>query len=126
MAKRMVLVEERTYDKLWKRTPTDISKSHLYGNLQSQLDTDEVPDDVKAKQYHQTLNRFLNLKQQVPESQYIPLNGAVQETPLIAASSSPPPAQKPKKPNRKKTVKRLLGPLKATKRKHIPWSRYDE
>jgi hypothetical protein len=50
MAKKIVLVEERLYDKLWKRTPRDCSKSLLYDKLHSQLDSDSVADDyLKAK-----------------------------------------------------------------------------
>ena len=67
MAKRVVLADERVYDEMWKRTPTDVSKSQLNNKLQSQLASNDVPDDVKAKLYQQTLKRFLNLKEKVPE-----------------------------------------------------------
>ena len=121
----MVLIDEAVYDKkpndkIWKRSGTDVTKTNLYDSMHSQLDSIAEPDDVKAKHYQQTLKRFLNLKQQVPELQSVPLNGSL----LLNSVETPP--QKIKKPNRKKQVKRLLGPLKATKRKHIPWSRYDE
>jgi FKBP-type peptidyl-prolyl cis-trans isomerase (trigger factor) len=62
--KRMVLVDERLYDQLWKRTPLEASKSDLSNKLESQLNSIDVPDDIKVKQYQQTLNRFLNQKQQ--------------------------------------------------------------
>ena len=118
----MVLVDEVVYDKkpndkIWKRSGTDVTKTNLYDSMHSQLDSIAEPDDVKAKHYQQTLKRFLNLKQQVPELQSVPLNGSL----LLNSVETPPPKTK-----KKKAVKRLLGPLKATKRKHIPWSRYNE
>jgi hypothetical protein len=123
MAKRMVLVDERLYDELWKRTPHDTSKSHLNNKLQSQLDSHVVPDDVKAKQYQKTLNRFLNLKQQVPDLKPTALNGLIEE---------------PSKKKKKKKIKNwdygqegirwdvLEGPVRRSNRERKKWSRYDE
>ena len=123
MAKRMVLVDERLHDELWKRTPHDTSKSHLNNNLQSQLDSHVVPDDVKAKQYQKTLNRFLNLKQQVPDLKPTALNGLIEE---------------PSKKKKKKKIKNwdygqegirwdvLEGPVRRSNRERKKWSRYDE
>jgi hypothetical protein len=65
-AKKMVLVEERLYDELWKRPIVDASKSYLSNKLQTDLTSNDTSDDLKAKQYQQTLNRFLNQKQHIP------------------------------------------------------------
>ena len=62
-AKKMMLVEERQYDELWKRPTIDASKSYLSNKLQAGLTSNEEPDDVKAKNYQQNLNRYLNQKQ---------------------------------------------------------------
>jgi tRNA C32,U32 (ribose-2'-O)-methylase TrmJ len=129
MTKRMVLVDERVYnemhpnkasesklelfqkilnDDLWKRTPTETSKSHLSNNLESQLDSTDVPDDVKAKLYQKTLKRFLNLKQQVPELESGALNAVFEKT---------------KKRRKPKNIQ--WEPLRQSKRPHKKWSRYD-
>jgi hypothetical protein len=88
-AKRMILVDEREYDemkkhapvntqddqfkqlfdryvyeKLWKDSPNDASRSYLSSKLHSDLGSSELSDDVKAKQHNQTLTRFLNQQQQ--------------------------------------------------------------
>ena len=117
----MVLVEKRLYDELRKRTPHDTSKSHSNNKLQSQLDSHVVPDDVKAKQYQNTLNRFLNLKQQFPELQPIALDGLIEET-----------SKKKKKWKKwdygQEGIRRdvLEGPVRRSNRKRKPRSIFDE
>jgi hypothetical protein len=115
MAKRMILVDERMFKELWERSPTHTSKSDLNNQLQSELDNSQIPDDVKAKHYQNALSRFLNLRQQVPSTQPTALNGQtvtrkVQKVPKKAASISNPWA-------------RIA--TRSTKRKHIPWTRYE-
>ena len=123
MAKRMVLVDEREYElfKAWKpqqdtttdllkkildgqQTSTTISKSYLSGKLHSQLDSNEKPDDVAAKDYQRLLHRYLNLKQQVPDLQPTALNGLIVEP------------------------KRKLKPVASrhSQRKHVRWNRFDD
>jgi hypothetical protein len=75
-AKRYILVDERSYDDLWKRSITDTSKEKLNQKLHFDLDCDTLPDDLKAKRYQETLNRFLNLKQEVPVVESTLLNGS--------------------------------------------------
>ena len=53
MSKKIILEEERVYDELWKRTPKETSKSLLYDNLNSKLDSSD--DYLKAKEYNQNL-----------------------------------------------------------------------
>ena len=80
MAKRMVLIDERVYNDViqpWKRPPIDTLKSHLHNKLQTQLD-ENVPDDVKAKQYQASLTRFLNIKQKIPDIQPVALNSLIE------------------------------------------------
>ena len=113
MAKRMILVEERLYDDMWKRTPIENSKSHLSNKLQAQLNSSNVGDDEKAKQYQITLRHFLNLKQRIPEQELAILNG-VKEEKVVRASKKRMPSWIP------------LAPARTSKRRHIKWSRYDE
>jgi len=72
-AKKMVIVDERLHDELWKRPIIDASKSYLSNKLQADLTSNDISDDLKAKQYQQTLNRFLNQKQQLPTPPEKPL-----------------------------------------------------
>ncbi len=113
MAKRMVLVDERMFNQLWKRTPTDVSKSDLNSQMQVELDTIDLPDDVKAKQYQKTLSRFLSLKQQVPNLPPAALNGLKIERAV----------HKIRKKTKSSPWVRI--PTRASKRKHIPWTRYE-
>ena len=117
MTKRMVLVEEQAYNDMWrkpawKRPAVDNSKTHLNTSLESQLDSTDLPDDVKAKLYQKTLKRFLNIKQQVPDLQPIALNGLIDVQNTV------------RKPVRKrKPVRWPPVPTRFSHRKHIPWSR---
>jgi hypothetical protein len=72
-AKRMVLVDEkflehfwRKEDSSWKRPTEQKAKSHLNRELKSDLDDPNIPDDIKAKQHQQHLNRFLHTTRQLP------------------------------------------------------------
>jgi len=74
-AKRMVLVDEkflehmwRKEDSSWKRPTEQKVKSLLNRELKSDLDDTNIPDDLKVKQHQQHLNRFLQTKRQLPES----------------------------------------------------------
>ena len=69
MAKKMILVEEHVYNDLLKRPTIDTSKSYINSELQSQLASTNLSDDVKAKLHQKTLRQFLTLKQQVPDLQ---------------------------------------------------------
>ena len=72
-AKRMVLVDEkflehfwRKEDSSWKRPTEQKAKSQLNRELKSDLDDPTIPNDVKAKQHQQHLNRFLHTTRQLP------------------------------------------------------------
>jgi DNA helicase IV len=115
MAKRMILVDERVYDEMWKRTPTETSKSHLINKLQYQLVSTDIPDDVKAKLYQRTLKRFLNLKEKVPDLQPTSLNGLMRET-------------RPRKQviERRPKVVHWEPSTRQSRRKHTSWSKYND
>lgn len=104
----MILVEERLYDELWKRSAMDTSKSHLNDKLHSQLTSSDVPDDVRVKQYQNNLSRFLNIKQKIPNLEPSALNGLIAEPPR-------------KKHKRRKTRE---GPVRTSEREHVSWSRF--
>jgi glutaredoxin-related protein len=132
MAKKMVLVEERLYDELWKRTPKDTSKTLLYDKLHSQLDSNEVTDDyLKAKEYQQNLQRFLNLKDKVPEVKPLALNGSAEEPKRKLIGSDEKAVGKKKRQSTFNVSKKTLnwdvleGAVRRSKRKHIPWIRHD-
>ena len=132
MAKKMVLVEERLYDELWKRTPRDSSKSLLYDKLHSQLDSSEVADDyLKAKEYQQNLQRFLNLKDKVPEVKLVALNGSAEEPKRKLIGSVEKAVKKRKRNSTFDESKEAInwdvleGTVRRSKRKHIPWIRHD-
>jgi tRNA C32,U32 (ribose-2'-O)-methylase TrmJ len=113
----MVLVEEQAYNDMWRKPPwkrpaVDNSKTHLSTSLESQLDSTDLPDDVKAKLYQKTLKRFLNIKQQVPDLQTTALNGLIDET---------KPAHK--QVRKRKPARWPAVPTRYSHRKHIPWSR---
>jgi hypothetical protein len=72
-AKRMVLVDEkflehfyRKEDSSWKRPTEQKAKSLLNRELKADLDDPSIPDDIKAKQHQQHLNRFLHTTRQLP------------------------------------------------------------
>ena len=125
----MVLVEERLYDELWKRTPKDTSKSLLYDKLNSQLDSSD--DYLKAKEYNQNLQRFLNLKEKVPEVRPIALNGTSEEPKRKLIGSVEKAAKKRKRQATFDESKEAInwdvleGTVRRSKRKHIPWIRHD-
>ena len=79
-AKRMVLVDEKLlqYEPILQhfRTKQDLSwinpveqsvKTSISKQMKSTLDDPEIPDDIKAKTYRQSLNRFLQSKRKVTE-----------------------------------------------------------
>jgi hypothetical protein len=75
-AKRMVLVDERFLENIWRkensswRRPTDYkAKASLHHELRSDLDDTTLPDDIKAKAHQQHLNRFLHTSRQLPVPQ---------------------------------------------------------
>ena len=72
-AKRMVLVDERFLENIWrkenlswKRSSDQKAKTSLHRSLQSDLDNTSMPDDIKAKSHQQHLNRFLHTTRQLP------------------------------------------------------------
>jgi hypothetical protein len=101
----MILVDEREYDERWNRAPVVVTKSHLSNKLDSQLNSTDMSDDEKVKQYQNTLTRFLNLKQRMPDLQPTALNS------LFAVRT---------------TAKPKRGPIRTSLRKHVKWSKYNE
>jgi protein required for attachment to host cells len=74
--KRMVLVDEKMLDVTsalqakqdmsWNRPSDQTVKSNINKQMKSTLDDQSIPEDVKAKQYRQQLNRFLQTKRKLP------------------------------------------------------------
>ena len=116
MAERMVLIDERVYNDViqpWKRPPIDTLKSHFYDNLHTQLD-DNVPDDVKAKQYQASLTRFLNIKQKIPDIQPVALNSLIE------------PQRKVVKKRKKAAPRYPAVATRYSKRKRLTWTNFND
>lgn len=72
----MVLVDEKMLDykpmlqhfedKQLTRPTEQTVKSSINKQMESTLDDTSIPEDVKAKQYRQNLNRFLQTKRKLP------------------------------------------------------------
>ena len=78
-AKRMVLVDEKLLeyfqnkpDLSWKRPVEQSVKSSISKQMKSTLDDPVIPDDIKAKHYRQSLNRFLQSKRNLPDEPLLP------------------------------------------------------
>jgi hypothetical protein len=85
-AKRMVLVDEKLADNLWRKQDTtwkrpaeQTVKNSLSNDMRMELNNQTLPDDMKVKQYQQMLNRFLNTKRKLPDEPLIDLTS----TPLL-------------------------------------------
>ena len=86
-AKRMVLVEEKMLDNMWRKQdmmwkrPTEQSAKHsLSKEMRLELDDMSIAPDIKAKQYQQTLTRFLNTKRKQADEPLIDLNSSSSAT----------------------------------------------
>ena len=72
----MVLVDEKMLDVTstlqakqdmsWNKPSDQTVKSNINKQMKSTLDDQSIPEDVKAKQYRQQLNRFLQTKRKLP------------------------------------------------------------
>ena len=85
--KRMVLVDERFLDHLYRkqdsnwRKPTDqVSKSKLNRQMKGDLDDYSDPDDLKVKKYNQDLVKFLNTKRKIVEESSSPVESEKDKT----------------------------------------------
>ena len=75
----MVLVDEKLLeyfqnkaDLSWKRPVEQSVKSSISKQMKSALDNPVIPDDIKAKNYRQSLNRFLQSKRKLPDEPLLP------------------------------------------------------
>jgi hypothetical protein len=80
-AKRMVLVDEKLADHFFrkqdqnlKRPTEQLAKHNLSKEMRLGLNDESTPEDIRAKQYQQTLSRFLNMKRKLPDEPLIDLN----------------------------------------------------
>jgi len=56
----------RKEDSSWKWPTEQKAKSLLNRELKADLDDSSIPDDIKAKEHQQHLNRFLHTARQLP------------------------------------------------------------
>jgi hypothetical protein len=80
-ANRMVLVDGkladhffRKQDQNWKRPTEQLAKHNLSKEMRLGLSDESMPEDIRAKQYQQTLGRFLNMKRKLPDEPLIDFN----------------------------------------------------
>lgn len=106
-AKRMVLIDERLLESLqkrqdssWKKPTDQVAKSKLNRIMKTDLEENEIPDDIKVKKYNQDLTRFLNTKRKLAEESAPPGDVAT------AVDSSVGNAVK--KPSKKRASKKEL------------------
>lgn len=59
-------------DLSWKRPVEQLVKSSISKQMKSTLDEPVIPDDIKAKNYRQSLNRFLQSKRKLTEEPIAP------------------------------------------------------
>jgi hypothetical protein len=119
-AKRMVLIDEkladhifRKQDRYWKQPTEQSAKHSLSKELRLGLSDESIPDDIRAKQYQQTLGRFLNTKRKLPDEPLIDLNAPSSIDDLIGLNF-----EEKKKQKKKKTPTPL--PIRHSKRKVKP------
>jgi hypothetical protein len=120
-AKRMVLIDEKLLDNMWrkqdmswKRPIEQTAKHSLSKDLRLELNDNSISEDVKAKQYQQMLNRFLNTKRKLADEPLIDLNTTPSaENELIGLN-----IEMNKKKKEKKKIPSF--PLRRSKRKVKP------
>ena len=73
-AKRMVLLDERFIENIWRKENTSWqrpndqkAKASLHHSFQSDLDDSSVPDYIKAKSHQQHFSRYLHTARQLPQ-----------------------------------------------------------
>ena len=114
MAKKLYLVDERTFKSLktpwqnaivdkyqeaaWSKPPEKRSKTEMYKDMYSLLDNDDMNDDVKAKLYNQQYIRYQNT------------NKGTEMQPMQQEEVPPVVAKHPK---RKRKVKAVQSPFAA-------------
>lgn len=117
-AKRMVLIDEKLLDNMWRKQdmswkrPTEQSAKHnLSKEMRLELNDNSISEDIKAKQYQQMLNRFLNTKRKQLDEPLIDLNvSPLAENELIGLN-----IEMTKKKKEKKKLPSF--PLRRSKRK---------
>jgi len=117
--KRMVLIDERLLDTLWRKQDTNWkkpvdykAKSLLNSQLKTDLDDSNIPDDIRVKNYQRNLNRFLHTSRKQPEP------------PVAVAVPEPKPQYNRKRsikyvPEATPRIKRVV-----TKPKKFDWERW--
>jgi hypothetical protein len=120
-AKRMVLIDEKLLDNLWRKQdttwkkPIDYkAKTLLNSQLKTDLDDTSLPEDERVKQYQRNLNRFLHTTRKHVESEPIPIMLPIPKVPRkrIKKRVASPVVQSPR-------IKREV-----KKTKQFPWSEW--
>jgi hypothetical protein len=64
----------RKQDQNWKRPTEQLAKHNLSKEMRMGLNDESMPEDTRAKQYQQTLSRFLIMKRKLPDEPLIDFN----------------------------------------------------
>lgn len=120
--KRMVLIDEKLLENLWRKQDTNWKKpvdykarTLLNSKLKSDLDDTTIPEDERMKIYQQSLSRFLHTSRKQPVSEPAP----APETDAIPKPWSSPIVVSTAPKTRKRSVQvlpRLKRKVKAPKR----------
>jgi hypothetical protein len=110
-AMKLALVDPRHVEyRDLNKTPEGQKKADLSIEMRRILNDDSVPDDVKLKLYSKTLDRFLNVRDTVPEQTLPPIN--------INWAPNNEKKRKLKKTGIKPAVR------KSTRKRKIPWIKF--
>jgi len=82
-AKKLILIEPRVLEQLQAHAeykelekPADKkSKANMSVELQQMLEGDGTSDDLKAKLFQQTFSKFRNIRNQIPQTDKVGING---------------------------------------------------
>jgi len=82
-AKKLILIEPRVLEQLQAHAeykelekPSDKkSKANLSVELQQMLEGDGMGDDLKAKLFQQTFSKFRSMRNQIPQTDKVNING---------------------------------------------------
>ena len=110
--KRMVLIDEKVLENLWRKQDTNWKKpvdykarTLLNSKLKTDLEDTTTPEDIRVKQYQQSLNRFLHTSREQPVSDPI-------LKPVTDPLPEPVPVSIPKPKPRKHTTPRIKRKVK--------------
>jgi len=120
-AKKLILIEPRVLEQLQAHTeykemekPGDKkTKANLSMELQHMLEGDGMSDDLKAKLFQLTFSKFRSMRNQIPQSDKVSING-------LTAPVAPHPLWQ----QQQQTPRRLRAARRRKQTKTAAWDQY--